>query len=79
MIYIRREREKQSKIYKTNSMVEESQKNEKGVPKEEDLDQCGGGGAAASYVQKKFPKKSQNQWSFLINDHIVLIRGPSKL
>ena len=54
MIYICREREKrekQSKIYKTNSMVEESQKNEKGVPKEEDLDQCG---AAASYVQKKF-------------------------
>ena len=44
MIYICRERErgeKQSKIYKTNSMVEESQKNEKGVPKEEDLDQCG--------------------------------------
>ena len=40
MIYICREREeKQSKIYKTNSMVEESQKNEKGVPKEEDLDQ----------------------------------------
>ena len=32
-------------------MVEESQKNEKGVPKEEDLDQCG---AAASYVQKKY-------------------------
>ena len=55
MIYICREREKrekQSKIYKTNSMVEESQKNEKGVPKEEDLDQCGA--AAASYVQKKF-------------------------
>ena len=41
MIYICREREeKQSKIYKTNSMVEESQKNEKGVPKEEDLDQA---------------------------------------
>ena len=68
MIYICREREeKQSKIYKTNSMVEESQKNEKGVPKEEDLDQCG---AASKLCPKKVPKKSQKQWSFSINDHV---------
>ena len=56
MIYICRERErreKQSKIYKTNSMVEESQKNEKGVPKEEDLDQ-----ARVLLCPKKVPKKS---------------------
>ena len=49
-------------------MVEESQKNEKGVPKEEDLDQCG---AASQLCPKKVPKKSQKQWSFSINDHIL--------